>query len=135
VTLPGDWTLNVVDVTPDGTEQVMAENQFNDPPVEGNQFFIVRVSMTNNGSEPSSYGTVAGFSVVGASAVAYQTFDANCGLTPDELPFPEVFPGGTIEGNICWSVKTDDVETLVMYVDSYVTFDDEDRVYFSLTDD
>jgi uncharacterized coiled-coil protein SlyX len=132
VTLPGDWTVKVVDVIPNATDQVMAENQFNDPPADGHQFFMVRISMTNNGSESASYQRIANFQVVGKSAVAYQTFDASCGLIPDELPNAEVFPGGTIEGNVCWSVKTSDAKSLIMFADSYVTFDEKDRVYFSL---
>jgi hypothetical protein len=131
-TLPGDWTLKVIDVITNATDQVMAENQFNDPPAEGRQFFIVRVSATNNSNQPASIRSIASFSAVGKSAVAYETYEDRCGVIPDELSDAEVFPGGTIEGNICWSVKKEDVKTLVMFVDSYVTFDQKDRVYFSL---
>jgi uncharacterized coiled-coil protein SlyX len=130
--LPGDWTVKVVDVIPDATDQVLTENQFNDPPADGHQFFIVRISMTNKSAESASYRSIVSFSVVGKSAVAYQGFDAYCGVIPDELPDAEVFPGGTIEGNVCWSIKTGDAKSLVMFADSYVTFNDKDRVYFSL---
>lgn len=132
VTLPGDWTVKVVDVVPDGTEQVMSENQFNDPPAEGRQFFLVRLAMTNNSSAPSSYRSVARFSAVGKSAVAYESFDAYCGVVPEELPDAEVFPGGSIEGYVCWSIDSGDADSLVMFADSSVTFDQDDRVYFSL---
>src|SRR3712207_7673073 len=38
----GGWTLRVVDVVPDATDQVLAANPFNEPPAEGRQFFLVR---------------------------------------------------------------------------------------------
>ena len=128
----GDWTVTVVDVVPDASDQVMAENQFNDPPAEGRQFFLVTVALTNNSDEPASPLSVVGFSAVGESAVSYESFEDSCGVVPGELSISEVFPGGTTEGAICWSVRTEDVESLVMYTDSYVTFDNEDRVYFAL---
>ncbi len=128
----GDWTLKVVDVVPDATDQVMAENQFNEPPAEGRQFFVVTVALTNNSEKPASPSSVVGFSAVGASAVAYESSEDRYGVIPGELPSSEIFPGGTTEGALCWSVRPDDVESLVMYTDSYVTFDEEDRVYFAL---
>ena len=128
----GGWSLRVINVIPDATEQVMAENQFNEPPAEGRQFFLITVSLTNGSDTPASPLTVVGFSAVGVSAVAYQPFEDSCGVIPNELSIAEVFPGGTTEGNICFSVRSDDVDSLILYTDSYITFDRDDRVYFSL---
>ncbi len=61
-----------------------------------------------------------------------ESFEVRCGVIPGELPSTEVFPGGTTEGALCWSVRTEDVEALVRYTDSDVTFDEEDRVYVAL---
>ena len=47
----GGWELKVVAITPDGTDEVMEENQFNDPPPEGNQFFIASLEATYTGPE------------------------------------------------------------------------------------
>lgn len=35
VPLSDDWIIVVVDVTPDATQEILAENQFNDPPEPG----------------------------------------------------------------------------------------------------
>ena len=35
------FEITVIDVVPDATSMVLAENQFNDPPESGNQFFMV----------------------------------------------------------------------------------------------
>ena len=57
------WEITVLAVVPDATELVHQENQFNDPPGDGNQFHIVTIrakssgrvrapSATNPGSRP-----------------------------------------------------------------------------------
>jgi len=33
------------------------------------------------------------------------------------------FPGGAVEFNICWQIESDDADSLVMYVESFLTFD------------
>ena len=59
--------------------------------------------------------------------------DASCGVIPDAIDDTgETFPGGSIEGNVCWSVRTEDVGSLVMIAEESFTMDEE-RVFFSLT--
>jgi hypothetical protein len=130
--LGGGWSLTVVDVIPNGTDQILAENQFNNPPAEGRQFFMVTISATYNGQNSSTFNSAVSLSAVGASNVAYKGFEDRCGVIPNQLSSSEVFGGGAITGNVCWSVRSDDVDSLVMFSDSYVTFNAADRVYFSL---
>lgn len=123
-----DWELTVLSVEPDATAAVMAESTFNDPPAPGHQFFMATVRVTYVGaSSDEFYG--GSLRVVGQSAVAYDSWDDYCGSIPNELADRELFTGGTIEGNLCWSVATADVDSLVLY-DSY-QYSDE-RVFFSL---
>lgn len=128
------WTLRVVGVTPDASEAVLAQNQFNEPPETGEQFFIVRVAMTFNGRGSADVAAGTRLRLVGDSAVAYTTYNDGCGVVPDELPDTEVFTGGTVEGNLCWSVKSSDVGSLVLFDDAY-EIADEDRKFFSLAGD
>jgi len=67
---------------------------------------------------------------VGESSVAYDQSEDRCGVIPNELPSTEVFEGGKITGNVCWSVREEDVDSLVMYADA--GFSGDNRVYFSL---
>lgn len=112
----GGWVVGVEAVTPNANQAVLARNQFNKPPAAGRQFFMVTVSATYDGEKTSSrFGVDLTMSSVGAANVQYNYAD-DCGVTPEELPrSTEVFKGGTIKGNLCWSVRTTDVETLVMY--------------------
>lgn len=120
-------------MTPDGTEQVMAENEFNDPPPDGNQFFIAEIEATYTGTESSTFWVDISLAAVGDSSVAYEEgFDASCGVIPEDIDDSgETFPGGTITGNVCWNIQSTDAESLVMIAEETLTFD-ETRVFFSL---
>ena len=72
----GSWRLRVSAITPDGTDEVMEENEFNDPPPEGNQFFIASLEATYTGTESSTFWVDMTLKSVGDSNVAYEGFDA-----------------------------------------------------------
>lgn len=128
VAIGDDWELTVLSVTPDATDLVMAENSFNDPPAPGHQYLLVTVRLTYTGDDSDEfYGW--GLRAVGQSAVSYSQFEDSCGVTPDELSSRELFTGGTIEGNLCWSVATEDADSLVLYDGD---LDSDERVYLSL---
>jgi hypothetical protein len=130
VTLDGGWSTYVASVTPDATAAVLAENQFNSPPAAGRQFFIARVVATYLGAGSARFDGGFRLRVVGPSAVSYSTFSDSCGVIPDDLPDPDVFTGGTIQGNVCWSVPSTDAGALVMYDDPFAL--SSQRYYFRL---
>jgi hypothetical protein len=118
----GEWQIAVAGTDTEATEAVLTENQFNEPPAEGNRFVVWRVAVTNLGSEPTQPAIGLSFSSVGPSAVAYD-YEATCGVVPDELSsFRTLYPGGTIEGNLCWEVTDSDAESLLMLVDESFSF-------------
>lgn len=130
----GEWFVSVVDVIPDATDLVLTENQFNDPPASGNQFFIVRISATYEGERSSTFPATNALSLVGESSVAYTPFADSCGVVPDALSSTEVFTSGTVEGNVCWQVRSDEVDSLVMYSEDFITFDRDRQAWFALRD-
>jgi hypothetical protein len=113
VPFAGGWNVQILSVTPNATSLVLAENQFNDAPAAGHQFFLARVSATYAGEAQARFDGSFRLRVVGDSGVVLTTFSNSCGVIPDDLPDPEVFPGGTIVGNLCWEVPTTDVAGLV----------------------
>jgi len=131
----GDYTVRVVDVVPDATDLVLAENQFNDPPAAGTQFFLVGLEVTYTGSETGQPGFDLTAQAVGDRAVAYSPFDASCGVVPDDqFAASELFPGGTTQFNVCWAVETSDEASLLMFVEPLFAFD-VDPVFFALRDE
>jgi hypothetical protein len=125
-----NWLITVATTDPDATARVMAENQFNDPPGAGKQFYIARVRATYTGDESESFDGTFRLRSVGAAAVEYRTFDDSCGVIPDPITDAEVFPGGTIEGNVCWQIRSSDADSLVMFDDPFLA---ERRLFFALT--
>ena len=99
---------------PNGNAQVAAQNQFNDPPPPGHQFFLVGVELTYNGASAKSNAFEVRMQAVGAKSVSYDSH--GCGVLPDELDGDkDVFPGGVIAGNVCFDIDSADADSLVMY--------------------
>jgi hypothetical protein len=128
---PG-WTMRVVDLVVDGADELITPTLFTDPPAEGYQSVVVAVALTNRTGEARRASSVVGLSTAGRSGLSYRAFAERCGHLPDELPRMEVPPGRTVDGTLCFSVRTGDVGSLVLYTDPSLTFDRADRVYFAL---
>jgi hypothetical protein len=130
----GDWTIRVVTVTPDAGAEIAAANEFNEPPIAGNQFFMATLEATYTGSESSTFWVDMTLKAIGDSSVAYEGFASSCGVIPNEISNAgETFPGGTITGNVCWSIESGDAASLTMLADASFSFDSDSRVAFSLT--
>ena len=124
------WNVVVLEPIRDITDAVAEENQFNDPPEEGSRFMGVPIQVTYaSGPVPASLFELT-FKAVGPSGVVLATFDPSCGVIPDELDtFAELFEGGTVEGNVCWSVPSGDIGDLTMIVEVFL---DDTTVYADL---
>lgn len=118
IDLNDDWRVAVLDVIPDATEQVMAENQFNERPADGRQFFIAMMSVENLGSEPEVFPASYLFRAIGSSGYEYTTFNDSCGVIPGAFPYDPVPPGTTVKGNVCRSVGRAVVGVLIMRSDT-----------------
>lgn len=128
----GDWEIRVTGTTPNATDQVMAENQFNDPPADGRQFFIVSLEATYVGEESGQFWADISASTLDDANVTYESFEDTCGSIPDSIDGTgEAFTGGTVTGNLCWSVDSQRADSLVMFLEPMFSFDGE-RVWFAL---
>ena len=120
------FALWVVDVLENATQLVMAENQFNDPPPDDHQFLIIRIKVKNTSTESKPFIAAWRLNLVGASNLA---ISEGCGVVPDDFEgFREIFEGGELEGNICFTIKTSDIGTLVMYDDAT----QDSRIFYAL---
>jgi hypothetical protein len=128
----GDYELKVVDTTPDATQIILDENQFNEMPQPGNIFFMIRVEATYHGTSTGDAWDDLAFSVVGDQNLGYSTSNAECGVVPDPgYDAPELFTDGTAEFDVCWSVPAEEVGSLVLYVEPDRSSGD-DRAWLSL---
>ena len=118
------WSIEVLEPLSNITNAVAEENQFNDPPPDDAQFMGAPVRVTYvSGPAPASMFELS-FKAVGPSGVVVATFDPSCGVIPNALDtFAELFEGGVVEGNLCWTVSDADQDDLTMIVE--VFFSDE----------
>lgn len=128
----GDWELRVIEAIPDATDLVMEENQFNDPPEDGHQFFITRIEATYVGDESSQFWLDINLNMVDDGGVVYEGMDSSCGVIPDDIQNQgEAFTDATIEGNTCRSVQSEQVESALLIAEPLFSFDRE-RIFYAL---
>lgn len=120
-----DWSLAVTGPAVDITDAVLGENQFNDPPPEGFRFVGVPLQLAYDGTE-STNALMVSIKSVGNTNVEYSE---SCGVTPNELDlFTDVFAGGVLEGQVCFVVPADDLNTMTVYAEAFL----EDTAFFAI---
>ena len=96
-----DWDIQLGEPY-EAWDEVRAENQFNDPPGDGMEFWILPVTVTYVGEETGDPFWDLDFGFVGEDS---RTYDDDCGLIPDELyDVGEVYPDGEASANVCLEV-------------------------------
>ena len=129
----GEWTLAVTEVDLDAEDVVLEENQFNDPPVDGRQFVLFTVEATYEGEESATAWIDFSWAIVGSAGNTFSTgSDDRCGVIPDGLrDTGETFPGGSVSGNVCFSVDADQIEGGTIRIEESFSFDDT-RAFYAL---
>ena len=129
------WEVTVLQTTPNATELVLDENQFNDPPEDGNQFFIAKVRAKYLGTDSTRFsGHLRLGSLGDTGGVLYTTYGNSCGVIPDGLPNNELFTNGTIEGNVCWEIRSTDAESLLMLFGEAFLHSEDNRFWFNMNE-
>jgi len=121
VKVVGNWELTIVSVIRDATKSVLAFNPLaNKVPEDGYQYVQVGLRFTNVGTEPNAFQPDFRLRLIGSSMVPYDQF-YSCGVIPRNvatggwnLLSTRAYPGGTIEGNLCWKVKSSEVASLIL---------------------
>ncbi len=130
--LPDGWELTVTAVDSNATRAVLAADPANLRPQKGHRYLLVAISATYRGTGLARFNAGFRLVVLGSSAVGRTTYEVPCGTLPD--PFPdqqEVRAGETLRGNVCWVVRTEDVESLRLFDAPLIA--GNEPVYFRLT--
>jgi hypothetical protein len=126
----GDYQVTVTAFQADATQAVLDENQFNEPPPEGFVYSLIGLAMTYVGAETGTPWIDLAWSGIGASNVASTSDD--CNTYPNNiLDVPELFPDGAAEANICLTVQSTDLDSLVLILESAFSLE-ETRIFFAL---
>ncbi|MGC4108253.1 MAG: VWA domain-containing protein [Thermomicrobiales bacterium] len=115
----GNYSITVLDVTRDATEQVMATNPYNELTSPDNQMFLARVRIKYIGSGSGTPLSDLQFNSVGTLGVSYTLWGNQCGVYDESvLMVSELFADGEVEANVCWQIDSTDAESLLMYVET-----------------
>ena len=120
--------ISVLATIADARQQIAEENMFNDPPEEGNRFYMIRVEVVYPSGDESISVQWHDFKLIGDNRLVYDPFDQTCGAIPDRLD-GEIFGGGRIEGNICFEIPEDEGGLVLIHEPG---FGSESRRFLSL---
>lgn len=126
--LADGWQLVVTDVTPDAYTAIHAAVPSAIAPTADQRDFVVRIQATYLGQGTGVFSAMR-LVLLSGSGTTYDQLHNGCGVLPDIVPPNLVTAGGSVRGNICFSVRPAEIDSLVM-VDNQTA--DNDRVYFSL---
>lgn len=94
-----EWTVTLGQPY-EAWERIRAENEFNEAPADGMEYWIVPLDATYTGSESATAWVDLTVQFVGEDSVTYD--DSYCGVIPDDLSdVGELYEGGTAAGNVC----------------------------------
>ncbi|MFD3596176.1 hypothetical protein ACFWU5_25940 [Nocardia sp. NPDC058640] len=126
-----DWQVSVISVDTNATDDVLAENQFNDPPASGRQFVIIRTAAKYVGEETGLPWIDLDYQFYGSKGNTYDTGDS-CGVIPDSLnDVDELYPDAGDEGNVCFSVPADQIDKGAVIVEESWTMNDS-KTFFAI---
>jgi hypothetical protein len=112
------WEATVTGPGRDMTAEVLAENMFNDDPVDGNIFYGIpfRLTLQEASKEPLAPLFNISWDLFGPAGLKIHSgLNADCGVTPDSLDsMTEVFVGGSVEGMLCFSIPQSDADPAPM---------------------
>lgn len=129
----GDLRVQVLDVDLDATDAVLASDDFADPPAPGRRFVLITVRAEHAGDSGDETIDVnsSSFKLTGSNNLVYDGWDdSSCGFIGGEIR-GEMFPGGSVEGVVCFQVPEDETD-FVLILSPFFSFSDNDRRYLAL---
>lgn len=125
----GDWGVKVIEIKADAGGDIEAANDFNDPPSNG-RYMSVRIEATYDGDEEGSPDGSLVVALSGSDGVQYKDFE--CGAVVSNESVPELEPGGKATFGVCLDVKPEAIAGGVLFVEELVSFDHEERQYWTI---
>lgn len=115
------WRIEVTGPATPRTADVVAANQFNQPPPEGEEFVLVPLRLEYVDGPTSGSLFDLNFKAVTDTGVTLTTFDPSCGVLPDGIDtLQELSPGEVVEGTICWVVAEGDLDGLLLSIEVFL---------------
>lgn len=125
----GDWDFTVNGVNLEGTEQVLAENPFNEAPDAGYVYIVVNVTATYTGANPDGDMPWATVNYVTTDGNTIDGFEKLV-VAPDEFDdMSTLYEGASSTGNVVLQVPADSAGDGVLAVNPTMM---GDKVFFAV---
>ncbi|HEV7663473.1 MAG TPA: hypothetical protein VGQ62_08065 [Chloroflexota bacterium] len=126
--LADGWQLIVTGVTPDAWSGIHSAVPSSVAPASDQRDFMVRVEATYTGQGTGVFSAMR-LALQSGVNTTYDQLHNGCGIVPDMVPPNLVTSGGSLRGNVCFTVRASDVDSLVLFDNQTA---DNDHVYFLL---
>ena len=117
------WDITVLETDPNAADVILDYYESNYPPRNGFTYYMVELEITYRGGLGSAFDGLHALAATSAEGgQLYTQWDDYCGVgaVPERLPTEIVLASpGTIVGNICFDVASEDVDSLVLIIQSY----------------
>jgi len=124
----GEYTVTVTGVNLNANDQVMAANQFNEPPA--GQYILVDLSVVYNGSEEGDPWVDLTTEFAGSDARQYSTTTCSAVSPNPAYDVPTLTKGGAGNYSVCFDVPAESVTDAKILVESSFSLRG-DRVYWA----
>lgn len=108
--------LDVTNVNYNAWPLIKAQNQFNNPPLDGMTMLMITLRATNLEGTPGEPVQIRDSHVklIGNKNVVYKSYEVGCGVVPDGLN-GVVDVGDSMDGNVCFQVSPEEGEFQLIY--------------------
>jgi hypothetical protein len=128
----GDRRITVLRADLDAAGRLADLSDFPSTPVPGRRTVLVRVTVEHIGADPDQTITLSegDFKLTGSGNIVYGSFDqgTSCGFLDEGLQ-GEMFPGGRLEGYVCFNVPVEETGLLLIAEPSFSSGDDGRRFF------
>lgn len=127
-----DWDITVNEVNPDA-EDIVLQEEYNEPAAEGRQFVLYTYTVTNNSDEPVNVWIDLFVGLVDEDGETLGLdSDSSCGLIPDDWLLQDELPAGeTSTGSSCMAVPSEAMDGMLLEAEDWITFSGE-KLYFAI---
>ena len=122
--------MAVTGVKLNATDEVVANNMFNDPP-EG-QFVLVDIAVTYAGTEEGTPWIDLSPTFVGTDAKQYDASSCGASLAKSAIQVPTLEQGGSANYQVCMDVPVGAVEGGKIFVQESLSFNSKARTYWAV---
>lgn len=105
-----EWSITVNSFDADATDEVLAENQFNEEPQAGHTYALANLTVAYLGDDSGTPWEIDVVYVTESGNVVHQ--HDHMAVTPDALPDNELYSGASATGNVSFHIPQDDAGLL-----------------------